>query len=304
VHDQNETSTVLRSTVQRAEGAPGHTGTTNYRFDTHSITEQDLSDPDIVARLNALSKVGLIEYRREVKDPAVAAYITELINKMPALPPCTPVEATQTSNDAEAGRAAGLNSVVNAVRALGTVATPDLLCAFASNFNTPGTDPAFQTRRLIVARRLGALASRMKTAVAYACKPADDPVCMGGKTSDTVAYVSGGKPPINFCPIFRDFDASAQEAFVIHEFAHLVGNVDDSGGYAFSGRGAALSDPECKVGNKFKATGDVLINTADALAGFVMHMETASATQAAPTGQVGAATPGTTSSTAPGATSP
>ena len=104
--------------------------------------------------------------------------------------PCTSAEVDQTKKAAEAGRIAGRISVANAVRALGTVATPELQCAFASNFNTPATDPAFQTRRLIVQRFLTALAGRMGTAEPYICQPGNDPVCaQHGKTADVVAYV-------------------------------------------------------------------------------------------------------------------
>lgn len=207
--------------------------------------------------------------------------------------PCTSTEVDQTKKAAEAGRVAGRISVANAVRALGTVATPELQCAFATNFNTPATDPAFQTRRLIVQRFLTALAGRMGTAEPYICQPGDDPVCaQHGKTADVVAYVRGNKPPINFCPIFRTAYLDDPEPIVIHEYAHLVGNIDDSGGYAFGGNlGADSSVMNCQTGVKFKASGDVLIHTADALAGFVLNMRTPGP-QAPSAGQSGPGTPG------------
>ena len=223
------------------------------------------------SRLNALSKIGLIEYRRQVKDLAVIEYITNQINQMPALPPCTSEEAKETGKQAEAARVASLPLVADAVKALGTVANNSLLCAFISNFNTPGDAPEFQTRRLIVARRLAALASKMKTAVPFACVPADDSVCMKPGKADTVAYVVDHKPPIKFCPSFRslaDDMTGLQQAIVIHEYAHLVGGIDDSGGYASNGPQIGT----CTINSKFKAQGDVLINTADALTGFVMHV--------------------------------
>lgn len=259
---------VHRSIIHRSERGSGRT---NRKFDTFAITDRDLSDPDIIARLNALSKVGLIEYRRQVKDLAVIEYITNLINQMPALPPCTAEEAKETSNQAEAARATSLPFVASAVKALGSVANNSLLCAFASNFNTTGDAPEFQTRRLIVGRRLAALASKMKTVVPFACVPADDPVCMKPGKADTVAYVVDHKPPIKFCPSFRglvDDMTGLQQAIVIHEYAHLVGGIDDSGGYASTGAQIGT----CTVNSKFKAQGDVLINTADALTGFVMHI--------------------------------
>jgi hypothetical protein len=260
-------SSVHRSTVH---GGEGDSGKTNRRFDTFAITERDLSDPDIIARLNALSKVGLIQYRKNVKDLAVIEYITSLIDKMSALPPCTAEEATETSKQAEAARVGGLPYVTDAVKALGTVVDSSVLCAFSSNFNTAGNDPLFQTRRMIVERRLNALSSKMKTAVPFKCVPADDPVCMKPGQGDTAAFVFDHKPPINFCPSFRNWAGSEplQQSIVIHEYAHLVGNVDDSGGYSMMGNTVGT----CGVGTKFKAPGDVLINTADALTGFVMHI--------------------------------
>jgi len=200
--------------------------------------------------------------------------------------PCTTTQVSDTNKAAEAGRVAGRASVANAVRALGMVATPELVCAFASNFNTPGTDPAFQTRRLIVGRFLSALANRMNTAVGYTCRPGDDPVCTQNKTADTVAYVMDHKPPINFCPTFRDSYTGDPEPIVIHEYAHLVSNIDDSGGYAFNGLGAETAVTDCGVGFKFKATGDVLIHTADALTGFVLNLRSAG-TSAPPSGRGG-----------------
>jgi hypothetical protein len=222
--------------------------------------------------------------------------------------PCTPTEVNETNTQAEAGRKAGLASVSNAVMALNTIATPALLCAFASNFNTPGTDPSFGTRRLTVLRYLTALQGHMRSTVPYACKPSDDPVCtqattVGGKTADTVAYVSDHRPPINFCPIFRGPDVGFQKAIVTHEFAHLVPNIDDSGGYAFGGLGADTSDPDCKTGAKFKAAGDVLIHTADALTGFVMNMENAPS-HATPAGQAGTGASGSGQTGTPGSTPP
>jgi hypothetical protein len=261
-------SDVHRSTIHSDKHGIGKT---NRRFENFAITARDLSDPDIIARLNALSKVGLIEYRRKVKDLAVSDYITNLIDKLPALPPCTTEEGKETSKQAEAARVASLPLVADAVRALGGVATSALLCAFASNFNTPGDAPEFQTRRLIVAKRLAALSSVMKTAVPFSCVPADDTVCMRPGKGDTVAYVVGHKPPIKFCPSFRslaDDMTSVQSAIVTHEYAHLVGGIDDAGGYAANGPQFG----SCTVNSKFKAQGDVLINTADALTGFVMHI--------------------------------
>jgi hypothetical protein len=61
---------------------------TNYRFDTHQVTEDDLDDPDIRERFAALDADGLRHYRNRVFDPAVTAYITRLL----AVRSTTPVD--------------------------------------------------------------------------------------------------------------------------------------------------------------------------------------------------------------------
>jgi hypothetical protein len=52
---------------------------TNYRFDTYQITERDLSDPDIIARFEGLSKEGLRNYLDHATDPAVRSYLLKLL---------------------------------------------------------------------------------------------------------------------------------------------------------------------------------------------------------------------------------
>ena len=68
--------------MPRAGSAPIITDT-NYAFDTYQITESHLDDPEIIARLNALSTPQLEDYRRRVKDLAVIWYITRLIESRP-----------------------------------------------------------------------------------------------------------------------------------------------------------------------------------------------------------------------------
>lgn len=62
-------------------------GSTNYRFDTHRVTEADLSDSEIVARFRSLPLGQLIQYRRRVSDPAVIDFInraaTDLLAALP-----------------------------------------------------------------------------------------------------------------------------------------------------------------------------------------------------------------------------
>lgn len=52
---------------------------TNYRFDTHRVTADDLSSPDIIARFEALTVEGLHAYEGRVADTAVKSYIIGLI---------------------------------------------------------------------------------------------------------------------------------------------------------------------------------------------------------------------------------
>jgi len=58
---------------------PGLLKPTNYRFDTFQITESDLSDPEITARFQGLSKDQLRDYLDRVTDPAVRSYILKLL---------------------------------------------------------------------------------------------------------------------------------------------------------------------------------------------------------------------------------
>jgi hypothetical protein len=60
-------------------------GQTNYRFDTFIITERDLSDAEIIARLKALPRNQLIEYRDRVADVAVKEYINNLLANQTSL---------------------------------------------------------------------------------------------------------------------------------------------------------------------------------------------------------------------------
>jgi len=70
---------VPRVQRQVAPDISGLSKTTNYRFDTFNITERDLSDPDITARLRGLSKDQLRVYLNRTTDPAVQSYILALL---------------------------------------------------------------------------------------------------------------------------------------------------------------------------------------------------------------------------------
>lgn len=146
----------------------------------------------------------------------------------------------------------------------------EAVCAFDSNFNIHQRDPEYGVRQIWVAKRLKSLAAKMANPVAYACQPATDPHCAAtDPNADTAAYVRGRQPPIHFCPAFRNvLFVNGQQATLIHEFAHFIPGVLDAGGYALPSADAMT----CGTGYKFSAASDVLANTADALAGFVMHM--------------------------------
>jgi hypothetical protein len=259
---------------------------TNYAFDTYNVTEAQLSDPDIIARFNALSRAQLIEYRNQVADPAVQAYISQLLAAIPSVP-CTANEVSRTNTQAEAARTASVPWVQQARIALDRLhsrwidnkaellagrrtLSGEVVCAFNSNFNITQNDPDYGVRQIWVMSRLRQLESRLSRAVPYACQPDDDPICLGNDR-DTVAYVRGGQPPIHFCSQFRDdVDAMNQQSTVVHEYTHLLPGVHDQGGYALGGFGAQVMT--CQTNAKFHAASDVLANTADALTGFVMHI--------------------------------
>jgi hypothetical protein len=259
---------------------------TNYIFDTFQVTERNLSDPDIIARFERLSLTGLREYRAQVTDPAVVDYITRLIASRPRVP-CNTLEVQRTTQLAEDGRTQSLPYLALARRALDRLHSRwidnkadllagrlhlrgEVMCAFNSNFNITQSDPDYGVRQIWVMERLRHLETRMSTAAAYACDSESSDVC-ATQNSDTVAYVRDHRPPIHFCPHYRDgLDSIGQQATVIHEYAHLLPGVGDAGDYALGGWGAQVMT--CSPNFKFTAASDILTNTADALAGFVMHI--------------------------------
>jgi len=208
--------------------------------------------------------------------------------------PCTPTDVSNVKQQAEDGRKSGLQSVKSATLALDRlhsrwienkadilagrrVLIGALVCAFDSNFNIDQRDPNYGVRHIQAMIRLKHLHISLSHSVAYTCQPGSDSICTSSQGRETVAYVSSHQPPIHFCPLFRNNpDPLDVEATVVHEFAHLLPGVGDSGGYAFGGLGAQSTT--CQKGIKFKASSDVLVNTADALAGFAMHIEQFGAT--------------------------
>jgi hypothetical protein len=268
-------------------------GSTNWAFDTGHLTEAHLQDPDVVARLNALSRIDLIRYRRLVADPVVQTYIDNLLAHLPPSPPCSPAEISRLNTQVEDARTAVHGFVGVARRGLdrlhsawidnksALLAGPATLegtpvCAFNSNFNISARSPDYGVRQIGVMNRLRQLDSVTSKASTYSCRPEDDPVCVG-TDQDTIAYVRGNHPPIHFCADFRaEPDVISQQATVAHEFAHFLPGVRDQGGYALGGFGAQVMT--CLTNFKFKAASDVLTNTADALAGFVINVGDSGAT--------------------------
>ena len=208
--------------------------------------------------------------------------------------PCTPAEAKRLAKQVGDARAAALPFVKSARVALDRLHSrwidfkADLIagtrsligevaCAFNSNFNITPRNPDYGVRQIHVMSRLKGLESRMSKPVGTECQPSGDPQC-SGRNRDTVAFVVGGQPPIHFCAQFRDDpDEVSQQTTVVHEFAHLLPGVGDEGGYALGGLLGAQATT-CNVGLKFKADSEILANTADALAGFVMHIGQTGAT--------------------------
>ena len=213
---QRDGSSGVQRAIAKREGVSG----TNYAFDTFQVTEADLSDPDIVARFSALSRDQLVNYRNQVADPAVQAFIDNLIaNLTPVAVPCSQQQASETSKQAEQARQDALPFVKSARLALDRshgawinnkadilagrrTLSGEVACAFNSNFNISPTDPDYGVRHIMVSRRLQLLEGRMSKTVPFACQPSDDPICAPNQNRDTVAYVVNNQPPIHFCQGF------------------------------------------------------------------------------------------------------
>ncbi len=143
------------------------------------------------------------------------------------------------------------------------------VCAFDSNFNITQRNQDYGVRQIRVMSRLSALNRRMSRGVGYVCLPASDPHCSSNADGETEAYVVDHQPPIYFCPPFTaSMELIGRQSTVLHEYAHLLAGVGDQGGYAAFGAQSIT----CAAGIKFSADSADLANTADALAGFVMHV--------------------------------
>ncbi|WP_298892641.1 DUF4157 domain-containing protein [uncultured Psychroserpens sp.] len=77
---KEKTRDEAKNSIQPKPHAPNLEDKTNYAFDTYRITKDDLSDPEIKGRIEALNWNGLIHYRDKVSDSEVKLYIQNIID--------------------------------------------------------------------------------------------------------------------------------------------------------------------------------------------------------------------------------
>ena len=153
--------------------------------------------------------------------------------------------------------------------------TGEVPCAFRSNFNIDEKNQDFGSAQIKVSMRISQLQKRLKNPVKFSCEGINDPVCLSGTASDADAYVVNHKDPIHLCFGFRDsMDTGHQQAVIIHELLHLLPGLKDAGGYASMGPQLTT----CQKNFKFSAGTDLLINSADPITGFIMHIDQVSPT--------------------------
>jgi hypothetical protein len=268
-------------------------------FDAFLLMPQHLNDPAVQRRFSAMTLEQLLQYREDyilgaANDPAVVAHITQLMLGRP-LQPCSQADIQTSDSLAQAALSTLSTLINNADRAMTLLHStwinnkPDLLsgarslrgevaCAFYSNFNINERDPNFGVAHIDVMQRLQQFQRRLRRPVAFTCEGINNRICLGGTGMDTLAFVVNHQSPIHLCVGFRTSSDSLQRQTIIaHEFMHLLPGVGDGGGYALGGFGAQVTT--CALGFKFgSATTNTLVNSADSLAGFVMHIEQTSAT--------------------------
>ena len=265
-------------------------------FEKFTLEAKHLKIPQVIRRFERMTLEELYEYRQNYmfdekgkKDPAVIKYLSDLMTGRP-LQACSKEEIKKTDDLAKAIMTDVPAKVDNALKAVTKLLSlwasnkPDLLakrskfrgevgCAFVSNFNVNETDSNFGTTAIRVEHRLLSLQKRIAKPVSFACEPINQKVCLEAKGRDAEGFVVNHKEPIHLCYGFRD-GIFGQEATIIHELLHLLPGLKDDGGYATLSTMART----CKQGFQFSATPDVLGNTADAITGFIMHIDGTSAT--------------------------
>jgi hypothetical protein len=265
-------------------------------FEKFTLEAKHLKIPQVIRRFERMTLEELYDYRQNYmfdekgpKDPAVIKYLTDLMTGRP-IQACSKEDIKKTEDLTKAIMKDVPTKVDNALKAITKLLSlwssnkPDLLakrskfagevgCAFISNFNVNETDSNFGTTAIRIERRLIQLQKRVAKPVSFACEPINQKICLEAKGRDAEGFVVNHKEPIHLCYGFRD-GIFGQEATVIHELLHLLPGLGDDGGYA------ALSTMArtCKQGFQFSATPDVLGNTADAITGFIMHIDNTSAT--------------------------
>lgn len=143
------------------------------------------------------------------------------------------------------------------------------VCAFNSNFNISYKDQDYGVQQIRVMFRLKHLANKVKKPVSNVCLSDKDKYCSNDKDGETQAYVVNHQAPIYYCPPFTNgMELMERQSTVLHEYTHLLPGVGDAGGYAVLG----ASSMTCALNLKFSAKSDDLVNTADALTGFIMHI--------------------------------
>jgi hypothetical protein len=155
----------------------------------------------------------------------------------------------------------------------------EIPCAFKSNFNIDETNPDFGVIMIRIEMRLRQFQRRLNRPISFSCEGINNHVCLGGTGLDADGFVVNHQDPIHLCIGFRNsIDLIHQQAVIIHEFLHLLPGVDDSGGYAGGGFGAQVRT--CQLNTKFPAssTANILDNTADAITGFILHIDNSSPT--------------------------
>ena len=266
-------------------------------FENFTLEAKHLKIPQVIRRFERMSLEELYQYRQDYmfeekgpKDPTVIKYLTDLMTSRP-LQGCSKQEVKQTDDLTKQIMKDVPAKVDNAVRALTKLLSlwsnnkSDLLakrskfsgevgCAFISNFNINETDSSFGTTAIRVERRLLNLQKRIAKPVSFTCEPINQKICLEAKGRDADGFVVNHKEPIHLCFGFRDGLLGFQEATIIHELLHLLPGLGDGGGYATLSTLATT----CKQGFQFSATPDILANTADAITGFIMHIENTSAT--------------------------
>ena len=265
-------------------------------FENFTLEAKHLKIPQVTRRFERMSLEELYEYRenymwdeKSKKDPAVIKFLSDLMTGRP-LQACSKAEIKKTNDLATAVMKDVPAKVDNALTAITKLLSlwadnkSDLLakqskfrgevgCAFVSNFNVNETDSNFGTTAIRVEHRLLQLRKRLAKPVSFACEPINQKVCIEAKGRDADGFVVNHKEPIHLCYGFRG-GMVGQEDTIIHELLHLLPGLGDDGGYATLSTMART----CKQGFQFSATPDVLENTADAITGFIMHIDATSPT--------------------------